>query len=129
VLLWGVHAHPALRLLASLPLLRALLTFSALVWPSWGQGAGCRWLRQSLADLHLALLLGLSCQLLSHALGLPGGGLLAVVASRARAPKPTASGRIRKAAAARNAPDPPLQATFSISGSFHVLSKNGSSGP
>lgn len=56
--------------------------------------ASCRWLRQTLADLQLALMLGLGGQLLGHALGLPGAGLLAVVASRVRPPKPSASGCI-----------------------------------
>jgi transposase-like protein len=95
LLLWGHRAPSPLFLLASLPLLRWLLTLSVLRWPTWGQGAGCRLLRQACADLHLAILLGVGGQLLGHALGLPGGGGLALVASRVRPPKPTASGRIR----------------------------------
>jgi transposase-like protein len=94
LLLLGARAPTALLLLACLPLVRWLLTLSGLVWPAWAQRPSCRWLRLTLADVHLALLLGLGGHLLGHVLGLPGVGLFAVVTSGGRPPKPTASGRI-----------------------------------
>ncbi|WP_129677047.1 hypothetical protein [Candidatus Chloroploca sp. Khr17] len=94
LLLLGGRAPTALFLLSSLPLLRWLLTFSTLVWPAWTQRPSCRWLRQTLADLHLALLLGLDGHLRGHILGFPQGGVLAAATTPIRPPKPTASGRI-----------------------------------
>ncbi|WP_129678409.1 transposase [Candidatus Chloroploca sp. Khr17] len=94
LLLVGGRAPTALLLLASLPLLRWLLTLSALVWPAWAQRPSCRWLRQVGADLHLALLLALGGHLLGQILGLTGGALLGAAATPTRSPKPTASGRI-----------------------------------
>jgi transposase-like protein len=92
-LLLGASRAPApLLLFASLPLLRALLTLSALVWPRWGQHPRCRWLVSTSADLQLALLLSLSLGLLRDHL-LTSGALAAAVAVP-RAPKPSVSGRI-----------------------------------
>ena len=93
LLLGANRVAPPLFLLASLPVLRAVLTCSALVWPRWGQGARCRWLAQTSADLHLALVFTLSVGLLrDHLLT---SGILAAVTAVPRAPKPSASGRIR----------------------------------
>ncbi|NNJ13043.1 transposase, partial [Chloroflexales bacterium ZM16-3] len=92
VLLAASGAAPPLFLLASLPLLRALLSLSVLVWPRWGQHPRCRWLVSASADLQLALLLSLSVGLLRDHL-LPSGALAAAVAV-ARPPKPSATGRI-----------------------------------
>ncbi|MEI8167734.1 MAG: hypothetical protein WCG26_15230, partial [Chloroflexales bacterium] len=93
LLLGANRVAPPLFLLASLPVLRAVLTCSALVWPRWGQGARCRWLAQTSADLHLALVFTLSVGLVrDHLLT---SGILAVAAAVPRAPKPSASGRIR----------------------------------
>jgi hypothetical protein len=82
-----------LLLLGCLPLLRWLLALSALVWPAWAQHPHCRALRQTLADLHLALVLGLLLALVRDRT-LAAGWASAVIASRPRAPKPSASGRI-----------------------------------
>jgi hypothetical protein len=84
---------PPLLMRASLPMLRALLTLSALIWPRWGQHACCRWLVQTSANRQLALLLSLSVGLLRNHL-LTASGLLAAVTAMSRAPKPSASGRI-----------------------------------
>ncbi|NTU84335.1 MAG: hypothetical protein HGA45_34065 [Chloroflexales bacterium] len=93
VLLLAAHrAAPPLFLLAGLPVLRALLTLSALLWPRWGQHPRCRWLLHTSADLQLALLLTLSVGLLRDHL-LTSGALAAAVAVP-RPPKPTATGRI-----------------------------------
>ncbi len=92
LLLGANRAAPPLFLLASLPLLRALLSLSALVWPRWGQHPRGRWLVHTSADLHLALLLSLSVGLLRDHL-LTASGLLAAVAVP-RAAKPSVSGRI-----------------------------------
>jgi transposase-like protein len=92
LLLGAARVPAALLLLASLPLLRWLLTLSALARPCWAQTATARSLRQLAADLHLALLLALSAHLLGQAIALPGAGLLAAVAARPRPPKPSASG-------------------------------------
>jgi transposase-like protein len=93
LLLLGARAPSPLLLLACLPLIRWLLALSLLLWPTWAQRTSCRWLRQTLADLHLALLLGLGGHLLGHALGLPVGALLGAVAAPVRPPKPTATGQ------------------------------------
>ncbi|PDV96529.1 hypothetical protein [Candidatus Chloroploca asiatica] len=93
LLLLGARAPTALLLLAGLPLLRWLLTLSGLRWPQWAQHPSGRWLRQTLADLHLALLLALGGLLLGQLLGLTGGALLGAAATP-RPPKPTASGRV-----------------------------------
>jgi transposase-like protein len=93
LLLWGNHAVPALLLLASLPLLRWLLTLSILVWPIWAQRAHTWRLQQILADLHLAVLLSLGLALLHHQI-LALGGAAALLAPRPRAPKPSATGRV-----------------------------------
>jgi transposase-like protein len=92
LLLGANRVVPPLLLLASLPLLRALLALSALVWPRWGQHPRCRWLLSTSADLQLALLLSLSVGLLRDHL-LTSGALAAAVVV-ARPPKPTATGRI-----------------------------------
>ncbi|MBX0328232.1 transposase [Oscillochloris sp. ZM17-4] len=92
LLLGANRVAPPLLLLASLPLLRALLTLSALVWPRWGQRAACRWLIHMSAALQLALLLTLSVGLLRDHI-LTASGLLAAVAVP-RPPKPRATGRI-----------------------------------
>ncbi len=92
LLLGANQVVPLLLLLACLPLLRALLTLSALVWPRWGQHPCCRWLVHTGADLQLALLLSLSVGLLRDHL-LTSGALAAAVVV-ARPPKPSASGRI-----------------------------------
>ncbi|WP_141508698.1 hypothetical protein, partial [Candidatus Chloroploca asiatica] len=94
LLLLGTRPPTALLGLASLPLVRWLLTLTVLVWPQWAQHPSGRWLRQTLADLHLALLLGLGGHLLGQMLGLTGGSLLGAAATP-RPPKPTASGRVR----------------------------------
>lgn len=78
-----------LLLLAALPLLRWLLALSALVWPAWGQRAHCRALRQTLADLQLALVVGLGLHLLPSAT-LAALGWAAVLATH----KPTATGHV-----------------------------------
>jgi hypothetical protein len=92
LLLGANQVAPPVLLLASLPLLRALLSLSALVWPRWGQHPYCRWLVLTSADLQLALLLSLSVGLLRDHL-LTSGALAAAVAVP-RPPKPTATGRI-----------------------------------
>lgn len=94
LLLLLARAPSPLLLLSILPLIRWLLTLSLLRWPTWAQRARCRWLRQTLADLHLALLLALAGRLLGQALGLPHAALLALLARPVRPPKPSASGRI-----------------------------------
>jgi transposase-like protein len=94
LLLWANQALPPCFLAAGLPLLRWLLTLSGLLWPTWGQQRCFRHLRQSLADLHLALLLTLAGHLLGLAFGLPGAALFAIVTTRLRPPKPSASGHI-----------------------------------
>ena len=92
-LLLGANRAPApLLLFATLPLLRALLALSALVWPRWGQHPRCRLLAKTLADLQLALLLSLSVGLLRNHL-LTCGALAAAIVTP-RPPKPTATGRI-----------------------------------
>lgn len=64
-LLLGVNqVAPPFLLLAGLPLLRAMLTLSALVWPRGGQHPRGHWLAQVLAALQLALLLSLIVGLL-----------------------------------------------------------------
>ena len=94
LLLLAARAPAALLLLASLSLLRYSLSLSILLWPTSAQHASCSWLRQTLADLHLALLLALAGHLLAHALGLSGGALLAALARPSLPPKPSASGRL-----------------------------------
>lgn len=94
LLLLAARAPSPLLLLASLPLLRWLLSLSALCWPRWGQLPTCRQLRHLGADLHLALLLALAGLLLGQLFALPGAALFAVVTTRLRPPKPSASGRI-----------------------------------
>jgi transposase-like protein len=92
LLLGANRVVPPLFLLASLPLLRALLTLSALVWPRWSQHPRVRWLVSTSADLQLALLLSLSVGLLrDHLLT---SGVLAAAVVTPRPPKPRASGRI-----------------------------------
>ena len=91
LLLGANRGAPPLLLLASLPLLRWLLTLSALIWPAWGQGARCRQLAQTLADLQLSLVLFLGLALLRDGMLVV---LLAAVVTPARPPTPTASGRI-----------------------------------
>ena len=92
-LLLGANRVPLpLFLVAGLPFVRALLTWSALVWPQWGQHPRRRWLTRNLADLYVALLLTLSVGLLRNLL-LTSGVLTAVVAVP-RPPKPAASGRV-----------------------------------
>jgi len=88
------QVSPPLWALASLPLLRALLTLSALVWPHWGQHPRLRHLTQTLADLQRALLLTLSLGLLRGQLLATSSGLLAAVVTPPRRPNPTASGRM-----------------------------------
>jgi len=94
LMLWGHRAPPALGLLVSLPLLRWLLTLSALAWPTWGQGASCRVLRQLLADLHLTVVVGLGLALVRDQLLAAPAAVTAVVATRPRLPTPTATGRV-----------------------------------
>lgn len=95
LLLCAARAPAALFLLAGLPLLRSLLSLSALARPCWSQTRTARSLRQLAADLHLALLLVLTAHLLGQAFALPGAGLLGALAPRPlRPPKPTASGRV-----------------------------------
>jgi len=93
LLLWGNRAVPALLLLVGLPLLRWLLTLSALVWPTWGQGGRCRMLCQTLANLHLAVVLGLGLALVPEQTQVAGWATI-VIATRPRAAKPTATGRV-----------------------------------
>jgi transposase-like protein len=93
LVLYANHAAPALLLLASLPLLRWLLTLSILVWPIWAQRAHTWRLQQILADLHLAVLLSLGLALLHHQI-LALGWAAALLAPRPRAPKPSATGRV-----------------------------------
>ena len=66
LLLGANRAAPPLFLLVNLPLLRAWLTLSALVWPRWGQHPHGRWLLQTGTDLQLALLLALRVGLLRN---------------------------------------------------------------
>jgi transposase-like protein len=94
LLLGGQRPPASLVWLASLPLLRWLLTLSALVWPAWGQTSGCRTLRQTLADLYLAVVFGLGLALVQDQLLTSAAWAGAVVAARPRAPKPTATGRV-----------------------------------
>jgi len=93
LLLWSQHPPPALDLLLALPLLRWLLLLSTLACPTWRQAMTCRLLRQTLADLHLAVLLLLGLALLRDHLLLATTTMVAV-AGRPRPPKPTATGRI-----------------------------------
>ena len=92
LLLGANRVAPPFLLLAGLPLLRALLTLSALVWPHGGLHPRGRGLIHTSADLHLALLLTLRMGLLRDHI-LTSGALAAVVALP-RPPKPTASGCI-----------------------------------
>jgi transposase-like protein len=78
-----------LLLLSSLPLLRWLLASSVLFWPVWGQGPGCRLLRQTLAELQTATVLGVGLHLLWSGPLAPLGWAAALAK-----PKPTASGRV-----------------------------------
>ncbi len=57
---------PPLFLLVNLPLLRAWLTLSALVWPRWGQHPRGRWFLQTGTDLQFAQLLALRVGLLRN---------------------------------------------------------------
>lgn len=94
LLLSFAHAPPSLLLLSSLPLLHWLLSLAPLLWPHAPHSASCRRLRLVVADLYLTLLLSLVSHLLLQFLGLAPVAALAAVASRARPPKPCASGRI-----------------------------------
>jgi transposase-like protein len=94
LLLWGAGLPRPWLLLVGLPLLRWLLSVSALVWPAWGQGSCGRLLRQTLADLQIVLLFSLMLHLVGGATRTTIGGATAVVVTRRRSPKPTASGRL-----------------------------------
>ncbi len=92
LLTWGAALPQSL--LVGLPVLRWLLGISAIVWPTWGQGQGCHFLRQTLADLQTAAVLALGLQLVSNGVFAPAAcaGLLAT--SRQRPPNPTATGQV-----------------------------------
>jgi transposase-like protein len=95
LLLWSHRAPAPLDVLVGVPLLRWLLTLSALVWPTWGQTSCCRRLRQALADLYLAVVLGLGLALVQDRLLTAASWIAAVVTTRPpRPPKPTATGRV-----------------------------------
>jgi hypothetical protein len=94
-LLFGILAGGLpgpLALLSGLPLLRWLLAVSALVWPAWGQHPCCHMLRQTLADLQTAAVLALGVALLRDQTGAAAGWAAAVMLTRPRPPKPTATG-------------------------------------
>jgi len=94
LLLWAQRASPSVSVLVGLPLLRWLLTLSALGWPMWGQRATCRVLHQALADLHLAVVLGLLLALVCDQTLAAALWATVVVAAPRCPPKPEATARV-----------------------------------